>query len=128
VKGQQTRARLAAHLTEVLHLFELTADRLLGITTDNSSSNYSMSRKLQTTLKASGMEWPTLRNHIPCTAHVIHLALGAFMNTPGVQGLTQTWEAHERDQQCGRNEITDIGKSQRLRKEGNARINKVSAM
>jgi hypothetical protein len=37
-------------------------------------------------------------------------------------------EAHERDQQCGENESIDIGNSQTLRKQGNARINKVSAM
>jgi len=60
--------------------------------------------------------------------HVIQLALGAFMSSLGVKGHTMSWEAHERDQQFGENESTDIGKSQRLRKEGNARINKVSAM
>jgi hypothetical protein len=61
-------------------------------------------------------------------AHVIQLALGAFMSSLGVKGRTKCWEAHERDQQFGENESTDIWKSQRLRKEGNARINKVSAM
>ena len=50
------------------------------------------------------------------------------MNSLGVKGRTKSWEAHEHDQQFGENESTDIGKSQRLRKEGNARINKVSAM
>jgi len=33
---------LAIHLKEDLERFELTDDRLLGITTDNASSNYSM--------------------------------------------------------------------------------------
>jgi len=61
-------------------------------------------------------------------AHVIQLALGAFMSSLGVKGHTKSWEAHERNQQFGENESIDIGKSQRLRKEGNARINKVSAM
>jgi len=61
-------------------------------------------------------------------AHVIQLALGAFMSSLGVKGRTKSWEAHERDQQFGENESIDIGKSQRLRKEGNARINKLSAM
>jgi len=61
-------------------------------------------------------------------AHVIQLALGAFMSSLGVNGRTKSWEAHERDQQFGENESIDIGKSQRLQKEGNARINKVSAM
>jgi len=61
-------------------------------------------------------------------AHVIQLALGAFISSLGVKGRTKSWEAHERDQQFGENESMEIGKSQRLRKEGNARINKVSAM
>jgi len=112
----------------VLDRFELTDDRLLGITTDNASSYYSMTRQLQSTLEASGIEWPALRNHIPYMVHVIQLALGAFMSSLGVKGRTNCWEAHECDQQFGENEGIDIGKSQRLRKEGNARINKVSAM
>jgi len=87
-----------------------------------------MTRELQSTLQASGIEWPALRNHIPCMAHVIQLALGAFMSSLGVKGRTKSWKAHERDQQFGENENTHIGKSQRLRREGNARINKVSAM
>jgi len=87
-----------------------------------------MTRELQSTLQASGTEWPALRNHIPCMAHLIPLALGAFMSSLGVKGRTKSWESHERDQQFGENESIDIGKSQTLRKEGNARINKVSAM
>jgi hypothetical protein len=87
-----------------------------------------MTRKLQTTLEASGIEWPALRNHIPCMAQVIQLSLGTFMSSLAVKGRTKSWEAHQRDQQFGENESTDFGKSQRLRKEGNARINKVSAM
>jgi len=112
----------------VLDRFELTDGRLLGITTDNASSNYSMTRELQSTLEASEIEWLALRNHITCMAHVIQLALRAFMSSLGVKGRTKSWEAHERDQQFGQNESIDFGKSQRLRKEGNARINKVSAM
>jgi len=61
-------------------------------------------------------------------AHIIQLALSAFLGSLGVKGRTKSWEAHERDQQFGENESTDTGKRQRLRKEGNARINKVSAM
>jgi len=112
----------------VLDHFELTDGPLLGITTGNASSNYSMTRELQSTLEASGIEWPALSNHIPCMAHVIQLALGAFMSSLGVQGRTKSWEAHERDQQFGEIESIDIGKSQRLGKEGNAIINKVLAM
>jgi len=87
-----------------------------------------MSRKLRTTREASGIEWPALTNRILCMAHIIQLALGAFIRSLGVKGHTKSWEAHESNQQFGENESSDIGKSQRLRKEGNARINKVSAM
>jgi len=87
-----------------------------------------MTGELQSTLDVSGIEWPALRNHIPCMAHVIQLALGAFLSSLGVKGLTKSWEAHEHDQQFGENESIDIGKSLRLQKEGNARLNKVSAM
>ena len=112
----------------MLDRYELTDDRLLGITMENASSIYSMTCELQSTLEASGIEWPALRNHIPCMAPIIQLALGAFLSSLGVKGRTKSWEAHECDQQFGENESMDIGKSQRLRKEGNARINKVSAM
>ena len=128
MKGQHAGARLARHLKELLDRFELTNGRLLGITTDNASSNYSITWELQFTLQPSGIEWPALRNDIPCMAHVTQLALGAFMRSLGVKGHSKLWEANERDQQLGENESTNIGKSQRLRKEGNASINTLSAM
>jgi len=112
----------------VLDRFELTDSRLLGHKTDNASSHYLMTRELQSTLEAYGMEWPALRNHMPSMAHVIQLALGAFMSSLGVKGRTKSWEAHERDHQFRDNESIDVGKSQRLQKEGNGRISKVSAM
>jgi len=87
-----------------------------------------MTRNLQSTLEASGIEWPGLINHIPCMAHVIQLRLDAFMSSLGVKGCTKSWDAHERDQQRGEIDSVDIGKSQRLRREGKSRINKVSAM
>jgi hypothetical protein len=45
--------------------FELADSRMVGITTDNASSNYSRAPVLQSTLDAPGIEWPELRNHIP---------------------------------------------------------------
>jgi len=112
----------------VFHCFELTDGHLLGITTDDASLNYSMTRELQSTLDASGTEWPALRNHIPCMAHVILLALGAFMRSLSEQGRTKSREAHEHNQQFGENKSIHNGKSQRLRNEGKARINNVLAM
>jgi hypothetical protein len=67
-------------------------------------------------------------NHIPCMAHVIELALCAFMSSRGVNGRTKYWEAHQSDQQFGEHESIDIGKSQRLWTDGTARINKVLGM
>jgi len=87
-----------------------------------------MTHELHLTLEPSAIRWPGLRNHIRCMAHVIQLAFGAFMCSLGVKGSTNSWEAHERDQPFGENESIDIGKSQRLRKEGNAKINTVFAM
>jgi len=87
-----------------------------------------MPRELQSTLDAAGIEWPPLRNHMPCIAHVIQVTLGAFVSSLGGTGPTKSWEAHEHDEQFGENASIDFGKSQRLRKEGNARINMVLAM
>jgi len=94
----------------------------------NSSLNYLMTRELQSTLEASAIEWPALRNPILGLPHVIERAVGASRSSQGVKGCTGSWEAHERAQEFGDNESINIGKSQRLPKEGNARMNKVSAM
>jgi len=128
VTGQHSRAGLAVHLKDILGCFDHTDSHLLRIMTDHVSSNYSMTSELQSTPEASAIEWPALRNHIPCMAHIIQLAIGAFMSTLGVKGRTKSWEAHECGQQFGVNESVDIGKSQTLRKEGYARIDKVLAM
>jgi len=125
---QHTGASQAIHLKDVHDRFQLTKGPLLHISTDDTSSNCSMTLELQSTLQASGIEWPALRNHIPCMAQVIQLAFGEFMSSLGVKGHTKGWEAHESHQQFGENDRIDIGKSLRLRKEGNARISKVSAM
>ena len=61
-------------------------------------------------------------------AHDVLLALGSFMSSLRVNGRTKSWEAHECKQQYGENDTTYIGKRQTLRNDGNARINKVSAM
>jgi len=75
--------------------FELTDGRLLGIMNHNASPDYLMTRKLQSTLEASGLEWAALRNHIPSMLHIIQLALGAFMSSLSVTRCTKYWEAHE---------------------------------
>ena len=73
-----------------------------------------MTCKRQSTLEASGFEWPALTNHIPCMAPVIKLSLDVYMSSLRVKGRTKNWEANEHDQQFGENESIDIGKIQRL--------------
>jgi hypothetical protein len=81
----------------MLDRFELTEGHFVGITTDTASTNYSMIRELQSTIEASGIEWPALRNHISCMAHDIQLAAGAFMSSLGVEGRMKSGEALECD-------------------------------
>jgi hypothetical protein len=69
-----------------------------------------------------------MRNHIPGMPHVKQLDLGAFVSTLGVKGRTNSWATRRQYQEYGENESIDIRKSQRLRKQGNARMNKLSAM
>jgi len=61
-------------------------------------------------------------------AHIILFALGAFRSSLGVKGHTKSSEAHVRNQQYGETESIEIRKSQRLRKEGDARSNKMAAI
>jgi hypothetical protein len=102
---------VAVYLKDMLDRFDPADSCLLGITTYNASSNYSMTRELQSPLEVSVIELAALRNHIPCMRHIIQLALGAFMSSLCVIGCTKSWEAHERDQQFGENQSIDIGKS-----------------
>jgi len=128
VEGQNTAAKRATELKDTIDRVHLTEGHLLEIMSGNAFSNYSMTCKLQSTSEDSGIEWPALRNHIPCMAHVIQLALAAFISSLGTICRTRTWEVCQCDQQFGQNESIDIGNSQRLPKEGNATINKMSAM
>jgi len=103
-------------LKEVLVQFELRDGHVLAITTDNYSSNDLMTRELQSTREASGVEGPKSGHLIPYIAHVIRLALHVLMSHLSVRGCSNSWEAHEHDQKFGENESIDIGKSQRLQK------------
>jgi hypothetical protein len=107
---------------------ELTDGCLLGIMMDNDSTYYSMIHEQQSTLEASPIECPGLRNRIPCMAHDIQLAIGTFMRSLGVKDRTKSCEAHEHNQQCRENESIHIRKNQRNRKEGNTIMNKVLAI
>lgn len=62
--GQHMGSRLVVHLQDVLDHFELSDSGMLGITTDNASSNDSKNHEPHSTVEASGIKWPALRNHI----------------------------------------------------------------
>jgi hypothetical protein len=128
VNSQHTGACAAVCSKNVVDRVEITDGHLLVNTNDYGPSNYSMTRDLQSTLESSVIKWAVLQNHLVCIAHVIHLAIGAFMISLCAKGCTKSSEAHKRNQQFGENESIDIGKSQRLRKEGNAKMNTVSFM
>jgi hypothetical protein len=119
---------VAVHLNDVLDYFELAKGGLLDNANDKASSYYSMTHELQSTLEASGLEWPSLSNHLPCMLYDRLLAIGALISSLVVIAPTKSWENHKRHPHLGENECIDIGKSQRLRIEGNARINMVFAM
>jgi len=87
-----------------------------------------MNRELQSILEAPAIHWPALRHHNPCMAHVIPLAVCAFRSSLSVKVCTKCSKAHARDQQFKQNESIVLGKSQRIRNAGNARIHKLSAL
>lgn len=129
MNGSHTGARLAEHLKEVLDRFGLNDGRLLGITTDNASSNYSMTQQLQLSFEEAGMEWSAAKNHIPCMAHVIQLCLGAFMSSLGVKGREKSWEAHERSKHFDGNTSQSASKKDSKHPNFvNARIRSVAGM
>jgi len=88
----------------MLDCFEHTDGCLLAITTDNASSNYLMTRELESTLEASGINTGGLWNRVACIEepHTMHgachtAAVGVFMSSLGVKGPTKSWEAREHD-------------------------------
>ena len=101
MKGSNDRFNLTTHLQMVLKGFGLDSRHLLGVTTDNASFNYSMTKFLERLLVDCPSEWCASQNHMPCMTHVIQLTLGAFMDLLGVQGRGKSWEDTERDKIAG---------------------------
>jgi hypothetical protein len=100
VPGEHTGERLALVVMEVLEKHELS-HRILGITTDNATNNGTMFTKLTAMLKEQLEQRnnqmltfsfdPDFRrllesqHHLPCLAHVIQLAVTAFLRTLSIQ-------------------------------------------
>jgi len=86
-----------------------------------------MTQNLQSTLELSGFNWLELWNHTTYMVLVPQLGLGAYICSLGVKDHTKSGEAYQCDQRFKDNEIIDIWKSHRLRREGTARICKMLA-
>ena len=111
-----------------MHRFGLINGRVLGITTDNASSNHTMVKELQLSLKAMEVHWSAAQNHIPCMAHVIQLGLAAFMKCLGIQGRNRSWEDGVRDalsEEQGKTGGSRIAKIDRMKTGFNKIIEKV---
>ena len=87
---------LTKHVLEVLEKYNIH-DRLYCITTDNASNNDTMVTALKQLLAEKGIIWNAERNHIPCLAHVINLAVKNFLNALKIQSQTSEnkWEVLE---------------------------------
>lgn len=85
VSGSHTGHRLATHLLTVIHKYQIQS-KLFCITTDNASNNYKMMKELsKLLLHHDGIVWNGTRNHVPCLAHVLNLAVKAFLREINVQ-------------------------------------------
>jgi len=87
-----------------------------------------MSAKLPPFREALAIEWPAFSYHIPCMVYIIQLLFSAFLSILKVNDHTKTWDGNKHYKQFEENEGTDLGKRQRHRNKGNARVDKVSAM
>ena len=123
MKGSDGGFNLATHLQRILEHFELDSRQLLGVTTENASSNYLMTKFLERLLADCSLEWCASQNHMPCMTHVIQLTLGAFMDSLGVQGQGKSWEDTERDKIAG-----EFPRRRSKIKLGGARVERVNSL
>jgi len=123
--GKHTGVRLAVHLKDVLTLPMAVYLKLRLMTIPQTAAWLAMYNQPLRPPESGGRHWETTYH---CMAHMIQLALDAFMSIRRVKYRTNSWEAHMRDQRFGANESIGIGISQRLQKEGNARIKMVLAL
>src|SRR5579859_2224430 len=79
VPTSHTGKNLAAHVYGILHEFNIHT-KLFCITTDSASNNGEMMKELSKLLwKKDSIKWNGLTHHIRCLAHVINLAVKAFL-------------------------------------------------
>ena len=113
------------HLETILQRFGIDTKFLLGVTTDNASSNYSMTRCLEKIFEARMIKWSAAQNHMACMTHVIQLTLGAFMDSLGVKGRGKSWEDTEREKIGEESSRRRIGRRNPI---GGARVGRVESL
>jgi hypothetical protein len=99
VSGSHTGWNLAQHVFSVIHNFRFQT-KLFCITTDNASNNYKMMKELSRLLLINdAIVWDGSRNHIPCLAHVLNLAVKSFLSNIKVQPPSEEeqWMDHNED-------------------------------
>src|SRR5579859_8154118 len=92
VPTSHTGFNLAAHVYGILYEFNIHT-KLFCITTDSASNNGKMMKELSKLLrKRDGIKWNGLAHHIRCLAHVINLAVKAFLRNLKVAKLSEEHE------------------------------------
>src|SRR5579859_4019065 len=109
VAAHHTGKNLAAHMYKVLHEFNIQT-KLFCITTDSASNNRKMMKELSKLLRQrDSIKWNGLTHHIRCLAHVINLAVKAFLINLKVAPLSEEfhWLSNQKTQEDDDNDDTD---------------------
>ena len=96
--GDHSGENMAHVVMGVLKRYNIDNDRFLGMMSDNMSSNFTMSAGIERAMAIMGHQWSSANNHMPCMAHVIQLALGAFMSKLQIAGRESYYQEEQRDQ------------------------------
>jgi len=78
LEGKHTGESLCTAFVDVCSDFGILT-KLLAVTSDNASNNLSFATELEKTCKEQKIPFSRADNHVRCMAHVIHLAVQAFL-------------------------------------------------
>jgi len=100
---------LAKHVHRILHDFNFHT-KLFCITTDSASNNVKMMKELTKLLRKDGVTWSGLAHHIRCLAHVINLAVKAFLSNLKATPMSeeQQWLSSDDPQELDGGQESDI--------------------
>jgi len=88
VDGQHTGIHLAEIVLKVLNEYDIV-EKLYCITSDNASNNLTMVKELSRRMDDEhGIDWDYEKNHIPCLAHIINIAVDHFLKSIKADSLS----------------------------------------